>query len=208
MTEQLLQHQVENFPPTYAEAEKPTAAALRAAFKDALQNGAGKYFNVFIYGPKDAGKSHLLKPLIKLFGSHCFVRPVGKKNSFPLQGIFDKKVCVLQDFRASTYDMGWDDLLVWFEGETFEVPMPQNAHKGNKVYSEKAPIFMSAGAKLKISDREASSLQVDPDEQNDMMNARFKFFRHPVPVPIAHRRNVQPCARCFAGWLAQGEQAA
>ena len=201
MTEQLLAHQVQNFPASAPPNELPTSFALRSAFRHALQDGAGKYNNIYIYGPKDAGKSHLLKPLIELFGDHCFVRPVGKKNNYPLQEIFGKKICVLQDFRATTYDMGFDDLLVWFEGESFQVPLPQNSNKGNRLYDEKAPLFLSAGSKLRISEREAQLLQVDAEEQNDMMNGRFRLFRHPVAVPPSQRRSVKPCAKCFSCWM-------
>ena len=178
--------------------------ALRNAIREALQTGAEKHTNVYVYGPKDAGKSHVLKPMVAVFGEYCFVRPVGKKNSFPLQALFDKKVCVLQDFRASTYQMGFDDLLVWFEGESFEVPLPQNSHKGNRVYSEKAPLFISAGSKLRISQKEAVELQVNPEEQDAMMDARFTSFRHPVPVPQSRLRKVKPCPKCFARWVCSG----
>ena len=37
--------------------------------------------------------------------------------------------------------MGFDDLLVWFEGETFEAPLPQSNHQGNRIYNEAAPIL-------------------------------------------------------------------
>ena len=201
MTEQLLQYQVLQFPPGAPPDEIPSSASLRAALQHALRHGADKHNNVYIYGPKDAGKSHVLKPMVVLFGQLCFVRPVGKKNSYPLQELFDKKVCVLQDFRATTYEMGFDDLLVWFEGESFQVPLPQNTHKGNKLYTERAPLFISAGSKLRISPKEALALQVAPEEQNDMMDARFKFFRHPAPVPPRHLRSVRPCPKCFATWL-------
>ena len=110
---------------------------------------------------------------------------------------------MLQDFRAQTYDMGFDASLVWFEGESFYVPLPQNHNKGNKLYSEKAPIFISAGSKLRISAKEAWTLQVDMHQQNDMMDGRFTYFRLPVAVPPHCRRPVLPCAKCFAKWLCE-----
>jgi len=38
---------------------------------------------------------------------------------------------MLEDFRATSYDKGFDDLLVWFEGESFQVPLHKNGNKGN-----------------------------------------------------------------------------
>lgn len=96
--------------------------------------------------------------------------------------------------------MGWDDLLIWFGGERFEVPMPQNTHRGNKTYDEKTPIFISAGSKMRMDPREAWTLQVNATEQNQMMDTRFNFFCHPIPAPGTYRRRVAPC-RCFATWL-------
>ena len=66
-----------------------------------------------------------MKPLVAIFGPDAFTRSVGKGN-YPLQDIFDKKVCVLQDIRTETYKLSWDSLLVWWEGESFRVPLPQN----------------------------------------------------------------------------------
>jgi len=199
LTEELLEQMVDALPGKRLNPEAPAPSAVRAAIRKALQVGCAKYTNVFFYGPKDAGKSHVIKPLANVFGDLCFVRPVGKVNNYPLQGLFDKKVALLQDFRRSTYKMGFDDLLVWFEGETFEVPLPQSSHQGNRIYNEAAPIFISAGSKLTIAHQEAMALQVDPYQQNEMMDGRFTFFRHPVavrnPVP------VKPCPRCFALWL-------
>ena len=82
-----------------------------------------------------------MKPLIQIYREFAFTRPVGVRSSFPLQDIFGKKVVVLQDLRTSTYQMTFDALLVWFEGESFRVPMPQNYHQGDKLYDERAPFF-------------------------------------------------------------------
>ena len=199
LTEDLLAKQVAALPPSSPANEAPTSSAVKAAIIYALKEGSGKKHNVFFYGPKDAGKSHLLKPLIQIYREFAFTRPVGVRSSFPLQDIFGKKVVVLQDLRTSTYQMTFDALLVWFEGESFRVPMPQNHHQGDKLYDEQAPIFASAGAKLRISKREAYELGVDEDEQNEMMDARWKCFHH--SVSLDRREECSACSRCFANWL-------
>ena len=104
---------------------------------------------MFLYGPNTSGKSHVFKPLIELFKPMCFLRPMGRGIS-PMQSIFGKKVCVLQDCRINTFKLGFDSLLVWFEGETFPVRVPQNKHIGDPSYDERAPESVTSGGKYFI----------------------------------------------------------
>jgi len=199
-TEGLLQMQCAAYSPAWAPQERPESLQIRRALVKALQLGAQKHTNIFLYGPNTSGKSHVLKPLLEIFAGCVFVRPVGKGN-YPLQDIFGAKVCVLQDVRVNTFKLSWDDLLVWFEGETFTVPFPRNTHSKDLAYSERAPVFVSTGNKFCISDVEAQQLRVNPMEQNDMMAARFRFFLFPRSLG-QHEKKVTPtCARCFARWL-------
>ena len=89
--------------------------------------------------------------------------------------------------------------MIWLEGEAFQVPRPQNTFKGNQLYNERAPVFISAGDKLRISPQEAFLMQVDPTQQNEMMDARFTFFKFPTAIP--NGTVCQPCGKCFADWL-------
>ena len=181
LTEQLLQHHCRNYPSTVPAAEKPESGEVRKAIVLALQKGAYKHTNVFLYGPNTTGKTHVLKPLAEIFKGTAFLRPVGR-GSFPLQGIFGKKVCILQDVRVNTFKLGFDSLLVWFEGEPLTVPMPRNLYKEDREYSEQAPIFISSGSKFQIPGKEAQELSLDPYEQNEMMDARFRFFHFPCSL--------------------------
>ena len=181
--------------------EAPHSAAVRSAMCKALKMGADKYVNLFFYGPKTSGKSHCMKPLIAMFKEDAFTRSVGKGN-YPLQDIFGKKICVLQDIRTETYKLAWDSLLVWWEGESFRVPLPQNGqHMGDKLYEERAPVFATSGSKLRISAAEAHRSRLNEQEQNEMMDARFKFFCFPVSVPENKVIKVEPCPACFAKWV-------
>ena len=128
-TMELLDIQCAAYPPMAPPVERPSHEAIRSAIVTALRNGCGKHTNVFIYGPNTSGKSHILKPLTEVFADCCFVRPAGKGN-YPLEKLFGAKVCVLQDVRTHTFKLAWDDLLVWFEGERFTVPLPRNRHGG------------------------------------------------------------------------------
>ena len=185
------------------EDEKPVSSDLRAAICTALKEGNEKHTNVFLHGPNTSGKSHVFKPLIAIFEDSVFLRPVGKGN-FPMQTIFGKKVCVLQDCRVNTFRLGFDSLLVWWEGENFPVPVPQNKNDGEPMYKEKAPVFITAGSKFRICPEEARKLELNAREQNEMMDARFNYFHFPCSLSKKKKVKVKTCKKCFALWLVSG----
>ena len=102
--------------------------------------------------------------------------------------------------RTNTYKLDWDALLVWFEGDSFRVPIK---YEGDKLYNERAPIFASSSSKLRISKWEAQSLGVNEAAQNDMMDVRWRYFYH--SASIALRVECAPCTRCFSEWLSTDE---
>ena len=199
--EVLLKH-VQGYPQDPQDAvqsEKPREASVKLSMRRALQKYGRKHSSVLFHGPKDAGKSFLLKPLLEIFGDRAFIRPVGLCGNYPLQEIFGKKVAVLQDLRTTTFRLPFDHLLAWFEGESFRVPLPQNHHLGDGLYREAAPIFASSSSKLRIDPAEAHYTRVSPQRQNDMMDTRWVYWHSPVSMP-----NVEepaPCAHCFSIWL-------
>ena len=182
------------------EKELPRSAAIRAAFRKALQQGCGKDQNVFLIGPPNAAKSHLLASMIAIFGKHSFRRPLGKSN-FPMMEIHGKKVCILEDLRVTTFGLGWDAYLVWWEGQAIPVPMPQNHHKGSLDYEDKAPVFATGGEKLRIPLREALENAMDPQKQNDMMDVRWHYFQLLHSFLGDARRPCPACGCCFSKWL-------
>ena len=202
---ELLRAQVQGFPSDGIRQERPYATAVKAALRRALQLRNRKHSSVYFYGPKDAGKSFLLKPLIELFADLAFTRPVGKPSNYPLQDLFGKKMVILQDLRMSTFQLAFDHLLAWFEGEKFRVPLPQNHHKGDGLYTEAAPIVASSSSKLRI-DRAFLDAGLDPDRQDAMMDTRWVYFHMPVSMP-ADIEAPTPCARCFATWLCSDDPA-
>ena len=193
--------QSKDFPAHVSASEVPTPDKVRAAHQIALRQGAGKYRNVFHYGPRNAGKSFMLAPLQEIFGERwCFVRPAGTSN-FPLQALIGKKIMVLQDCRVSSLKLSFDSLLVLFEGETVTIPLPKNMAMADFRYNARCPIFVSSGDKFRISTAEAAREQVDFDSQNAMMAARFTHF-------YFHRSKAQQeivecpsCPRCYACWV-------
>ena len=105
LTPQLLTTQVVAFPADKTQSKKPTPAALKAAITHAVKHGCAKGTKVFINGPTNAGKSHILEALITSFGEFAFRRPVGRANNCPLQDLFGK--------RLSWYRISAHRLTVW-----------------------------------------------------------------------------------------------
>ena len=141
-----------------------------------------------------------MKPLAEILHDCAFLRLVGKGN-YPLQEIFGAKACVLQDVRISTFKLDFDSLLVWFEGEKFYVPFPRNRFEKDRLYTERAPVFISSGSKFRIPHEEATRLQVNEEEQNRMMDSLFMYFHFQRSLAKEEKMEVAPCARCFAQWV-------
>lgn len=180
--------------------ELPYPDVVRAAVRKALREGCSKHTNVFFVGPPNAAKTHVVAPLVAIFGKDSFRRPLGKTN-FPMMSIHGKKVCVLEDLRPGTFGLGWDALLVWWEGQALPVPMPQNHHRGPKDYLDAAPCFATGGEKLRIPLREAMEQMVDPAVQNEMMDKRWVYFCFSQTFNGAARKVVRACPHCFTEWL-------
>jgi hypothetical protein len=186
-----------------AASDVPTTENVRASFRRCLQNPCQRYFSIYILGDRSAGKSHLIKPMMSIFGDFAFLRPVGKSN-YPFMDIFGKKVCLIDEIRPGTLNLAWDEMLVWLDGQVTPVPMPQNHHKGNKKYCERAPVFATGGEKLRIPVEEAYKQRVCPQKQNDMMDARWHFLKFRHTFDEATNQKVAPCGACFSKWLQFG----
>ena len=51
-------------------------------------------------------------------------------------------------------------------------------------------------------------MQVNPERQNDMMDARWRYFHHSVSMAPGPQNTADPCARCFCRWLLHGPEEA
>ena len=191
---------VRELPP--ADVAKPEEARLIAAIIRTLQVGAEKFNHLFFYGPRNAGKSCAIDPVTYIFGAKLtHTRPAGKCN-FPLQGIVNKKVAVLQDLRPQSMRIGWDSLLVLLEGQHVAVPMPRNVNSEDVTRSAKGtPFFISGSDKLRISTEDAYREGVDVETQNAMMAARLRYFYFPHSRSKRDCKRCPPCGSCFSRWL-------
>eukprot|EP00435_Cladocopium_sp_Y103_P035410 s596_g9.t1 len=205
LLESNLNFQSNDFPVFMNQDEKPTPQCFREAMVRSLQVGARKLTNLFLFGPRNSGKSSALAALEAIFGPEfCFSRPAGK-SAFLMQGILHKKICVLQDLRPNTLRISWDSMLVWLEGAPLTIALPRNLFAQDVLYTDAAPVFISSSEKFRISTdvciREGIQ---DPHIQNDMMDSRFRYFAFPRSRPSKDLIVCSPCPCCFSRWLQTG----
>jgi hypothetical protein len=161
------------------------AAEFASAMIQALQVGASKGVNIFLFGPTSSAKSWILEPLSAIFS--CHVTPAAK-SGFPLQELPLAEVILWQDFRWSEDQMPWSTLLLLFEGTQISIRRPRTECLTDLAYTVTQPVFVSSAAKL---------VHPNEDEQK-MMDGRFRFFEFRKTLPLSVRRKVKPCAACFA----------
>ena len=68
---------------------------------------------------------------------------IRRKCNFPLQGIVNKKVAVLQDLRPQSVRIALDSLLVLLEGQHVAAPMPRNVNTEDVTWSAKGMPFLN-----------------------------------------------------------------
>ena len=90
------------------------------AIYTALENGRGKYQNIYIYGPANCGKTFILSPLKQIY--HVFCNPA--TGSFAWLGVEEAEIILLNDFRWSASVIAWGDLLQALEGDIVHLPAP------------------------------------------------------------------------------------
>ena len=93
-----------------------------AAIYDALENGRGKYRNIYIYGPANTGKTFMISPLKKLY--NAFSNPA--TGTFAWVGAENAEIVLLNDFRWHPSIIAWGDLLQLLEGDILHLPAPKN----------------------------------------------------------------------------------
>ena len=93
-----------------------------AAIYDALENGRGKYRNIYIYGPANTGKTFMISPLKKLY--NAFSNPA--TGTFAWVGAENAEIVLLNDFWWLPSINAWDDQLQLLEGDIVHLPGPKN----------------------------------------------------------------------------------
>ena len=146
------------------------------------------------------GKSWMLEPLEAVFGGPAvFSTPA--KGGFPLLGLEDCRVVVLDDWRFNQDVLGYPLQLLWFEGKAIVIARPQNAYAGHLRYTGDAPIFITT---LRSDIAHMSGKGILSGDVS-MMLARLKIFDFHCRIPDGEAK-VPACARCFARFLLRGRR--
>jgi len=139
------------------------------------------------------GKSFLLGPLPEVYGHDgVFLSP--SSANFPLMGLENARVVLLDDWRFNETLLSYNLQLLWFEGKPLVIARPQNQFSGHVRYSGDAPIF--------ITTLEADIMTIPEGLQAgdvEMMLKRLTIFR--FHVPLTRPADIASCGRCFAEML-------
>ena len=164
----------------------------------ALKLGRKKEHNVIVTGSPDGGKSFVFKPLSEIYDA--FITR-GQNESFPLQGIHGKELCLLQDPRYESFGIQWDEWLRWGEGETITVKMPRNRFAQSLPYKGSAPLFATMADLFSFPIREAERTGRSIEKENVQWQSRWTIVSFSKPIPVEHRcTTIEACPKCAALW--------
>ena len=152
------------------------------------------------------GKSFLLAPLRGIFG-HDYVQESPQRGNFPLLGIEDKRIALLDDWRFNDDVIAMSTQLLWFEGKPVPVARPQNqsSYVGHLLYRGSAPIFVTtkeADLRRIAAAAEAARMAGRPCEET-MLLRRLSVHIFATAVPAPGFAAIPECPACFASLVAR-----
>ena len=176
------------------------AVALRAV----MVSGPSKVTRVpFLVGPTNCGKSTLLYPFDEVFGFHAvFHKPSMNDVNYPLRNWLKAKRFVLwDDFRPADYAESGvvpvAEFLSMFNGDPFEVRVPQNTHDGNVDFVWKRGVaFTGKSHGLWTPTKRVS--------EEDMAHMRSRVLQFNFTQPVQRTQSISKCARCLCRWIVDG----
>ena len=156
-----------------------------------LQQGRGKYRNLYIHGVANCGKSFILSPLKLIYKTFC--NPA--TGTFAWVGAEEAEIIMLNDFRWKPSIIAWGDMLQLLEGDVVHLPAPKNFTKRDIELTKDTPVFATADAPIVL----VKGGVVD-QANTKMSNVRWKFIRFWRQIPPSEQLNLVPCGHCFS-WL-------
>ena len=152
------------------------------------------------------GKSFLFAPLRGVYGSE-HVQESPQPGNFPLLGLEDKTVVLLDEWRFDESVLRMATQLLWYEGKPFPVTQPQNqaGSYGHFLYEGSAPLFVTTKeedlARIETAARRAKDLNLP--SQHTMLLRRLKVYKLHAPCPVADNVTIVECPSCFARMILQ-----
>lgn len=169
----------------------------------ALAEGRGPSVKVVVlagrYGGE--GKSFLLAPLRSVFGADG-VQESPSPGSFPLMGLENKRVVLLDEWRFNSQVLRMATQLLWFEGKPIPLARPQNQAGvvGHTLYQGSAPIFVTTKASDLERFQQAAEWAMRNDQSSEatMLLRRLKVYTLQVPTPTLGGGAIPDGGVCFA----------
>jgi len=159
------------------------------ALRELINKGRGKHRNIMIWGPANCAKTFLFRPIQTLFETFC--NPSNDKYAWI--GVEEAEVIFLNDFRWSSEQIAWKELLLLLEGQTVHLPSPKNQYTKDISLSTDTPIFATSKSKIRYTGK----FNVTDKMEDDMMDARWKFFEFFYQIPQSDQKDLVPCPKCF-----------
>ena len=141
------------------------------------------------------GKSFFLKGLAAIVGpEHVFWTPT--HPSFPLHGLEDAKVVILDEFRFVKSVVPLATQCLWFDGSAVPIAKPQTAQgvASHIAYRGRAPIFITT------SKKETDLLAEAQDGDAAMVMRRLQVFNFTTRV-AKPGCSIPSCAHCFSNFV-------
>ena len=159
-----------------------------------LEQGRGKYCNVYLKGPANCGKTFLLDPVNSIYNAFC--NPA--TTTFAWIGAEQADIIFLNDFRWCKQMIPWHDLLLLLEGQLVHFPVPKSHYNKDITLQSDVPIFCTAKEEVMF----VHSGVLDAME-TEMMRVRWNVFMLHAPIPAEEQVQVPSCSRCFAELILQ-----
>jgi len=159
-----------------------------------LEQGRGKYRNMYLKGPANCGKTFILNPINLIY--NAFRNPA--TSTFAWIGAEQSDVIFLNDFRWCKQIIPWHDLLLLLEGQLVHLPAPKSHYNKDITLQSDIPIFCTA--KEEITFVRGGVLDA---METEMMRVRWNVFALHAPIPAEEQVQVPSCPRCFAELILQ-----
>ena len=161
-----------------------------------LKEGRKKGTNIIITGPRDCGKTFILRPLTKIF--NCFTNP--SSGTYAFVGLEKKEVAFLNDLRYSPVMIPWQDFLNLLEGMEVHISAPKTHYAEDIELKSDIPFFATSIGPVNFVGKSE-----DPAGENQMMATRWNIFKFDQVIKKEQQVAFPPCPRCFAELVLMGE---
>lgn len=126
-----------------------------------------------------------------------------EQDTYPLQGLHGKEICLLQDARYETFGLQWDSWLRWGEGETVKVKLPRNVFAESFEYRGTVPLFATMATPFSYPFAEAKKTGRNVEYESKQFRSRWVTVQFKNAIPESERdSSLDPCRRCGAVWYA------